>query len=226
MSPEADPTDAPPYSTLRWGVLAALLCAAIIVPFLIWEDELTTLSHVWLDSEENRFAVAGLVTLLLALDLVLPIPSSFVSAGAVAALGPILGALAIWAGMTAGALLGYALGRGGGTPLVDRFVGKRELLRAEGLMRRFGSLVLVVSRGVPVLAEASVLVAGAARLRFWTFAGVTGAANLGLAVAYAVLSRAGFGGTAAVLTPFVLGMAVPAVGIVIARKLERRGSPR
>jgi 3-dehydroquinate synthase len=152
----------------------------------------------------------------------LPIPSSFVSAGAVAAVGPVLGAFAIWAGMTAGALVGYALGRSGGTPVVERFVGRNELERAERLMQRFGVGVLVVCRGVPVLAEASVLVAGAARMRFSPFVGVTSAANLGIAVAYALLSRFGWGGPAAVVTPFVLGIAVPGAAMAIARRIERR----
>jgi len=101
----------------------------------------------------------------------------------------------LWA---AGALAGYALGRSG-TPAVRRFVGQAELARAERLVQRFGSAVLVVCRGVPVLAEASVVVAGTARVRFATFA-------------------------AAVLTPFVLGIGVPAGAIWVARRLERRAS--
>ena len=72
-----------------------------------------------------------------------------------------------------------------------------------------------------MLAEASVVVAGAAKMRFSTFAWVTGAAYLGLAAAYAVLSSAGWGGAAAVITPFVLGIAVPGVAIFIAKRLER-----
>ena len=216
----------PPTSSraraLRWTVVAVLLGAAIIVPFVIWEDALVALSHRWLDSEPNRIAVAALAALLLALDLVLPVPSSFVSAGAVAALGPVRGALAIWAGMTAGALAGYALGRSGGAPLIVRFVGDDDLRRAERLMARFGGAVLVVSRGVPVLAEASVLAAGAARMPLLPFALITAGANLGLAVAYALLSRLGWGGAAGVLTPFALGIAVPAIAVAIARKLERR----
>jgi uncharacterized membrane protein YdjX (TVP38/TMEM64 family) len=207
--------------TLRWAVIGVLLAAAIIVPFVIWEDALIELSHRLLDSTTNRLVVAALAALLLALDLVLPVPSSFVSAGAVAALGPVLGAGAIWLGMTAGALAGYALGRTGGAPAVERFVGRAELERAERLMARFGSAVLVVCRGVPVLAEASVVAAGAAKLRFATFAGVTSAANIGLAAAYAVLSSFGWGGAAAIVTPFVLGIAVPAVAIAIAKRLER-----
>jgi uncharacterized membrane protein YdjX (TVP38/TMEM64 family) len=211
-----------PGRASRWAMLAALLVGAIVIPFVLWEDALLEISHRWLDSESSRLAAAALAALLLALDLVLPVPSSFVSAGAVAALGPVRGALAIWVGMTVSALAGYVLGRSGGNALVGRFVGDDELRRAERLTARFGGAVLVVCRGVPVLAEASVLVAGAARMHFATFVAVTGAANLGLAVAYALLSRIGWSGAAAVVTPFALGIAVPAVAIAIARRFERR----
>jgi uncharacterized membrane protein YdjX (TVP38/TMEM64 family) len=206
---------------LRWAALGVLLLAAILVPFVVWEEALVATSRRLLASEENRALVAALAALLLALDLVLPIPSSFVSAAAVAALGAIPGALVIWLGMTAGALAGYALGRSGGSTAVERFVGPGELERAERLMARFGSAVIIVCRGVPVLAEASVLVAGAARMRFATFAGVSAAANLGLAAAYALLSRLGSSGAAAAVTPFVLGIAVPALAIAVAKRLER-----
>jgi uncharacterized membrane protein YdjX (TVP38/TMEM64 family) len=207
---------------VRWAILALLLCGLIIVPFVLWEEALVELSRRWLASASHRGLVAAIAAALLALDLALPIPSSFVSAVAAAALGPLLGTLAIASGMTVGAFVGYGLGRSGGTPLVARFVGPSELERAERLMARFGSAVIVVCRGVPVLAEASVLVAGAAKMRFRTFALVSVAANLGLSLAYALLSMFGWHGGAAVITPFVLGIAVPGVAIVIARRFERR----
>jgi uncharacterized membrane protein YdjX (TVP38/TMEM64 family) len=213
-----------PKSAIRWAVLGVLLCAAIIVPFVIWEEALVELSRRWLESPANAFVLGVLAALLLALDLVLPIPSSFVSAAAMAALGPVAGALTVVGGMTAGSLAGYALGRAGGTALVERFVGRSELERAERLMARFGAVMLVVCRGVPVLAEASVVAAGAAKMSFVTFAWVTFFANLGLATAYALLSSFESSGPAAAVTPFALGVAVPAVTLAIAKWLERKPS--
>ena len=210
-----------PKALLRWSVLGVLLCAAIIVPFVLWEDDLVELSRRWLESPSNACVLALLCALLLALDLVLPVPSSFVSAAAMAALGPAVGTLAVVSGMTAGALAGYALGRSGGTALIERFVGRSELERADRLMTRFGAAMLVVCRGVPVLAEASVVAAGAARMPFARFAWVTLAANFGLAAAYALLSSFESSGAAAVITPLALGIAVPAVAIAIAKRLER-----
>lgn len=207
---------------MRWAVLGIALGALIIVPFLLWEDAVMARSQSFIASESNRVLLALVAASLLALDLLLPIPSSFVAAAAVAALGGVAGAAVIWTGMSAGALAGYALGRSGGAPVVARVMGRSELERAERLMARYGSAMLVLCRGVPVLAEASVLVAGAAKLGFATFAWVTAAANLGLALAYSLLSVFGWSGPAAVLTPFALGIGVPAAAIALTKRLERR----
>jgi uncharacterized membrane protein YdjX (TVP38/TMEM64 family) len=204
---------------LGWTLLGGLVLALIVVPFLLGESALFELSRAWLNQPENRVALAFGVAALLAADLFLPIPSSFVAAGAVAALGPVLGGGTVWLGMTVGALLGYALGRYGGSALALRVVGADELERAGRLHQRFGTAVLIVCRGVPVLAEASTVFAGALGMPFAGFAFVVGAANLGLSLAYALL--AGFGsGTVSVLAPFVLGIAVPALALAIVRRLE------
>jgi uncharacterized membrane protein YdjX (TVP38/TMEM64 family) len=205
-----------------WALLANLVLALILVPFVLGEQAVLAWTEAWFARPGSHEVVFGVVALLLAADLLLPIPSSLVSAGAVAALGPALGGTSVWLGMTAGAVLGHVVGRSGGTAVALRFVGAAELERAGRLQERFGAAMLVVCRGVPVLAEASTLLAGALHMPFWRFLLVTGAANLGLALAYALSSRLG-SGVVAMLAPFALGILVPALAIGIARlSLARR----
>jgi uncharacterized membrane protein YdjX (TVP38/TMEM64 family) len=207
---------------LRWTLVALALLALVIIPFVVWEQQLESWSEGLLASAGRRVVLAAAVTLLLALDVVLPIPSSVVAAAAVVALGPALGAASIWLGLSSGAVLGYALGRIGGRALVRRVVGDRELGRAERLSERLGSVVLVVSRGVPVLAEASALLAGSLAMPFVRFALVVGASNLGLSLAYAVLSGQGWFEGPRILLPFALGILVPALALLVLRLVERR----
>jgi uncharacterized membrane protein YdjX (TVP38/TMEM64 family) len=207
---------------LRWTLVALALLALVIIPFAVWEQQLEAWSEGLLASAGRRVVLAAAVTLLLALDVVLPIPSSLVAAAAVVALGPALGAASIWLGLSSGAVLGYALGRIGGRGLVRRVVGDRELGRAERLSERLGSVVLVVSRGVPVLAEASALLAGSLAMPFVRFALVVGASNLGLSLAYAVLSGEGWFEGPRFLLPFALGILVPALALLVLRLVERR----
>jgi uncharacterized membrane protein YdjX (TVP38/TMEM64 family) len=207
---------------LRWTLVGLGLFAFIIVPFIVWETELNARSEAWLGRAEGRAIVAISVTVLLVLDVLLPIPSSVVASLGVVALGPVLGATAVWLGLSGGAAFGYALGKSGGRALVRRLVGEGELARAERLAARFGSSVLVVSRGVPVLAEASSLLAGALAMPLRRFALVVGCSNLGLALAYALLSRAASWAGAGLVLPFALGIVVPALAGLLLRLAEKR----
>jgi membrane protein DedA with SNARE-associated domain len=202
----------PPW--LRWTALLCLVLALILVPFALWEEPIAVWSAALLRPSAGRATLAGLVLLLLASDVLLPIPSSFVSAGAVALLGAIEGGLTIALGMTLGAWLGYAIGRWGGEPLASRMAGARELERARSLMDRHGNWVVLVSRGVPVLAEASTLLAGATRVSPWRFALVTTLGNIGLSAAYALIGVLNLSGAAAILAPFAFGIVVPGLAIL------------
>jgi membrane protein DedA with SNARE-associated domain len=208
---------------LRWTALTCLVLALILVPFALWEEQLTALSARLLAPAAGRVALAAIVVLLLASDVLLPIPSSFVSAGAVALLGAWQGGLTIALGMSVAAWLGYALGALGGEPLVRRMAGPAELERARGMMRRHGSWVLLACRGVPVLAEASTLLAGATRLPRLRFLLATGLGNLGLSLAYAAIGVLQLSGWGALLAPFGFGVALPGLGLLAARRFAAGG---
>lgn len=206
----------------RWLALTFLVLAAILIPFALWEEPITAWSARLLTPAAGRATVALVVVLLLAGDVVLPIPSSFISAGAVALLGALQGGLTIAVGMTVAAWLGYGIGRWGGEPLAKRMAGPSELGRAERMMERYGSWVVLVCRGVPVLAEASTLLAGATRANPWRFLLVTALGNAGLASAYALIGVLDLRGAWALLAPFAFGVAVPGLAILLLRPLTRR----
>ena len=207
---------------LRWTALTCLVLALILVPFALWEAPITAWSTRLLTPAAGRATVALVVVLLLASDVVLPIPSSFVSAGAVALLGASQGGLTIALGMTVAAWLGYGIGLWGGEPLAKRMAGPSELERARRMMDRYGNWVILVCRGVPVLAEASTLLAGATRVSPWRFALVTTLGNLGLSCAYALIGVLDLSGAWALLAPFAFGIAVPALAMVLLRPLTGR----
>ena len=204
---------------LRWLALSCLVLALILVPFALWEAPITAFSAALLTPAAGRSVVAALVVLLLAGDVLLPVPSSFISAGAVSLLGATQGGTLVALGMTVAAWLGYGLGRFGGTPLVARLTGPSELARAERMMKRHASWVLLLCRGVPVLAEASTLLAGATRVAPTRFALVTGLGNAGLAAAYAVIGLMQLSGGWALAAPFAFGVAVPGLALLLLRPL-------
>jgi membrane protein DedA with SNARE-associated domain len=204
---------------LRWVVLTCLVLALILVPFALWEGAIRDWTARALAPAAGRVTLAALVVALLAGDVLLPIPSSFVSAAAVSLLGAGQGGVTIAIGMSLAAWLDYGLGRCGGEPLVARLAGPSELRRASRMMSRYGSWVLLVCRGVPVVAEASTLLAGATRVPAWRFALVTGLGNIGLACAYAAIDLLQLSGAAALAAPFAFGIAVPALALLLMRPL-------
>lgn len=166
--------------------MTAGLLALILVPFFLFQTQFDEMSARMTSGHLPPWVTAGAVVGLLGADVFLPLPSSVISAAAGALLGMWRGTLAIWSGMTAACLIGYAFGRQA-TGAARRFVGPAGLARAEGLMRHYGDYAIVICRPVPVLAEASVIFAGLVVVPFWRFFTLTSASNLGVALGYAAV---------------------------------------
>lgn len=123
-----------------------------IVPFLVI-GELP--GERWLSAtDENALAFAATGGGLLTVDVLLPVPSSIVITLLGARLGTTAGWAAAWLGLTLGHAIGYGLGR----LWPSRW--SPEVPEAPTLM------LLVVSRPVPILAEALAIAAGATRTPF------------------------------------------------------------
>ncbi len=168
-------------------LLVAVVLLIPILPFAgfgPWlEEAIQRQLHVYL----SPLVIAAAVIGLLATDVFLPIPSSVVSAVAGNALGIVAGTALSWLGMTLGAVFGFALARAFGRPLALRFAGHEDINRIDLASDRFGPLVLVLARPVPVLAEASVLFLGTSRLGWRPFLVTVALSNLGIAAVYAAL---------------------------------------
>src|SRR5262245_54269258 len=162
-----------------------VVLAVPIVPFLIFgQDRVEGALEHWRTKPPPPAIIAAAVVGLLATDIFLPIPSSLVSTLAGWQLGAIGGAAASWIGMNLGAAIGFALARRFGQPLVAWLTRADDLSRTRLLAERFGPALLVLGRGVPVLAEATVLLVGMHGLSWRQFLPPVLLSNLGLAVAY------------------------------------------
>lgn len=213
----------PARAPLRWAMLGAAMLAFILVPFALAGERMDGWSVAQLRALGDRpLLVALLVVGLLAADVLLPVPSSIVATLAGVTLGFAGGAAATLAGMVAGCVVAYGVGRWAGAPAAERIVGASEVRRLHELARRHGGWSLALARPVPVLAEASTLLAGAAAMPFGRFLAVTTAANLGVAAAYAAV-----GAFAANVQSFLLAVAgavlVPLAGRLLIA-LRTRGA--
>ena len=200
---------------MRWLLLTTLLFALIIVPFLLFEAQFERLGAGIMHGDLAGWPAAAVVSGFLALDVILPVPSSMVSTAAGAVFGFARGTTVIWTGMMAGCLLGYLLGSRA-TAATRRFVGADGLDRAERVAAEYGDWALVVCRPVPVLAEASVVLAGLVHTPWPRFLTLTATSNLGIAIAYAAIGAFSMSVGSFLLT-FLGAIALPGVTMLAAR---------
>ncbi len=202
---------------LRQVLLIGAVLLIPIDPFLIWGDQLDAWFRRWTDQSRSRPAVAAVVSGLLAVDLLLPVPSSVVSTFAGSQLGTCRGTVAVWFGMTLGAVIGFAAAAWLGPVWAAKLSRPEDLQRLEQAAARYGPALLVLARPVPVLAEASVLLMGVHRLAWRRFLPAVAASNFGIALAYCA-----FGAVAArhQWLPLALGLsaALPILVTILVRR--------
>jgi len=208
---------------LRWSLFAGVVLALILVPFLLFEERIVRFSEVLLQDSTGGLPVAVAVVLLLASDLFIPVPSSFVATASGLLLGLVPGIAATWVGLQSGALAGYGVGRLARRRVAARILGEAELQRATGAYARWGGLSLIASRAVPVLAEGSVVIAGVARMPLLRFSCLVGTSNVAIAAIYA-----GVGAYVRDVNTFLLAFAasilIPGSLMLLLRALSAHGA--
>lgn len=149
---------------LKLSVMIAVLLAAIIVPFMIWGEALDALAPELLRQQNTQVYIGIIGVALLIADVLLPVPSSIVSALLCVLLGPWYGAVAIAIGMLGGFVAGYLLGRLLPAQTLRRWVGPALWDATRDKAQRNAVMWIVVTRPVPVLAEAVSVLAGSLRM--------------------------------------------------------------
>lgn len=205
------------YALLAVGIFTTLLAAfaivgALRVPLLI--DPTSTL--------HGTGALAGVLSVaLLTADVVVPLPSSVVMTVNGALFGIAVGALLSLLGGIGATVAGVAIGRHS-RRWVDRLASTGQQERADRLLARYGVVAVVVTRPVPLLAETTAIMAGAAGLswRRTTLAGAAG--NVVPATVYAIAGAATAGMASTVL---VFG-GVMLVALTVWLVATRRGAIR
>lgn len=137
-----------------------IIAGLVLISFLVVE----ALGVPLLTDPSDYFKDAGIIGAtisigLLLSDVFLPIPSSVIMIGNGAMFGVLGGTLLTLAGSIGGAMVGFLVGRRG-AGLIRRFLSPAEQRRADALIVRWGLMAIVVTRPMPILAEAVAVMAG------------------------------------------------------------------
>jgi uncharacterized membrane protein YdjX (TVP38/TMEM64 family) len=210
-------------SLLRASLLIALALLVPVLPFLIlgpsYEESLVR----WLAQDRSPTTQFAAIVVILSTDIFLPVPSSMVSTYGGGVLGTWLATAASWLGMTLGAAFGFALARTFGQRFAVRLAGSEDLERMTKLATRFGPLTILVTRALPLLAEACVLLMGATRLSWSRFLVPVVVGNLVVSLTYAACGDYFYNQDA--LLPAVVISGVVPLGFALAARRWLSRSP-
>jgi len=172
-----------------------MLCAAILALFL---GIFLTVEMVGIPLLQNPLpslrghpvAAAAIGFSLLVADAVIPIPASLVMIAHGAIFGLVGGALLSLVGSVCSAVVGFGIGRAG-EKYYARIVRAEEREGADRLLERWGTLAVVVTRPIPLLAETVAVMAGVSGVRWKTLVMSAAIGGLPSALLYAWAGTAG-----------------------------------
>jgi uncharacterized membrane protein YdjX (TVP38/TMEM64 family) len=168
----------------RMIVVLLVLFAFVIVPFLIWGDQMDASAPKLVQGQATKWAIAVIGIGLLVADVLLPIPSSVVSISLCLLLGPGFGGLAVFTGMVGAFAAGYLVGHLLPAARLRSWVGAQTWDAFASKRLPAGLLWIAASRPVPVLAEVTAIFAGSVGMPFLPSLSVAALSSLLVSIAY------------------------------------------
>lgn len=204
-----------------WALFWVLAMGLVLATFFLFGAAMDEWVMSRLAACRLRPLMTGLLVVgLLGSDILLPVPSSVVSTAGGYALGFVGGTLVSFVGLSISSLMGYWLGRLAAPAVLGRLLGVRESEAVRGVRSRWGDWVVVISRPVPVLAEASTLFAGASGMAFGRFVLMCSLANLGISGVYAAVGSLS-ADVDSFLAAFVAALVLPGIAMLVGRRVSR-----
>jgi uncharacterized membrane protein YdjX (TVP38/TMEM64 family) len=166
-----------------------ILIAGALLTFLIALYIIAELLHLPFLTDNSIARLTGrylcwIGVLLLMADVLLPVPSSFIMITLGISYGVFQGTFWAFLGVMASSAFGFYLGRTC-QPFVQRFVSEQEQAHANAFLMRWGMLGIIVTRPLPLLAETTILLAGAAGFTWKKLLLASACGNLPIALLYA-----------------------------------------
>ena len=180
---------------MRFLAVFIVLALLFSVPFLLlgdaFQERISADGRVssWIEDYGSWAWMVGV--LLLAADLVLPVPSTAVMSALGLVYGAFLGGLIGSVGSILSGCLGYGICRSLGRRAAIRIAGEKDLRRGERLFASVGGWVVALSRWLPLLPEVVACMAGLTRMPPTQFLLALVCGTLPLAFTFAAVGERG-----------------------------------
>ena len=129
------------------------LAVTLEIPFLIDPQYLIEQRSLW---------TAAIASGLLALDILLPVPSSIIMISCGHLFGILWGSLITFTGMMTSCLLGYYIGLTSGKLWLKE--DSNSFKQAQRILTKWGEVALILTRPIPVLSESVIILAGVEKM--------------------------------------------------------------
>lgn len=180
----------PTFRAVRIVLFVFFVMALVCVPFVLWGEEYV---GPLLQSREHQAVWLVVISIvLLAADSVAPVPATVVIMFLAAKAGTLAGIVGGTLGMTAGVLAAAWFGRVAVGRIAPKFFPDGEVARLRESLQQRLALTLACLRSVPVLAEASVIIAAAMGIPLKRIVGVTLLPNLAVSLIYSLAADDSF----------------------------------
>jgi len=149
------------------GVFALIFVFVNLTGLLSVADIKAYLSQI---QHANPYKIALIVTALLASDVFLSVPTVLIVTYAGHVLGFELGVIATTVGMLLSGTIAYLLCRLTGNKMLNILIkDKKQIDEVYSIFHRLGFVMLIISRALPMLPEATCCLAGMMRFNFFKF---------------------------------------------------------
>ena len=200
----------------RFWLLSGIVLAFLLAAFLIFETlGIALLQNPLPHMRANPAASALIGFSLLAADSVIPVPASIIMIAHGAIFGLVPGTLISLAGSVTSSLSAFAIGRAG-RGAYERILDESEVGRAREMLRSWGTIAIIASRPVPLLAETVGIMAGATGTNLAKFLAASVLGNTLPAVLYAWAGATGGGGVG--VWPFVVVLLISGSLFLVGRR--------
>jgi uncharacterized membrane protein YdjX (TVP38/TMEM64 family) len=148
----------------RYIYIFIFICFITITTFILFEATGFTFEGL-LENKTSKPLLAVISVVLLGIDVILPIPSSFVMISNGVLFGFMAGGILSVTGGLISSTIGYFIGSKGNR-LARKFSSEAEEVKARRFLEKYGSIAIIASRPIPVLAESVSIISGTLN---WSF---------------------------------------------------------
>jgi 3-dehydroquinate synthase len=210
-------------SLLRLVGVVTILLGVPLLTAAAWSGPLGHWFEGWREAPPAAIWLVVALVLALAADILLPVPSGPLITLAAGQLGMPTTALAAWTGLMVGGLAAFAVAKRWGVPLAGRLAAPADLANFRTTASEHDVWLLLVTRPLPILAEAAVLLAGTLDTQWPRLIASLAVGNAAVAVAFAVLGQRAEEHEWMTIA-IVLSIVVPLAGTWMVRQVVRRTS--